>query len=93
MKAVAAIFDDCVFDDDLNKNRAFRAAYGRVVPSLACLLTSPSAETVGIKAASVTPIAFAMRRHCCVQPSGLADLLTGDASPPQKIQAKKSAGA
>jgi len=33
IKAVAAIFDDCVSDDDLNKNRAFRAASGRVVPA------------------------------------------------------------
>ena len=32
-KAVAAIFDDCVSDDDLNKNRVFRAASGRVVPA------------------------------------------------------------
>ena len=32
IKAVAAIFDDCVSDDDLNKNRAFRAASGGVVP-------------------------------------------------------------
>jgi len=30
--AVVAIFDDCVSDDDLNKNWAFRAASGRVVP-------------------------------------------------------------
>jgi len=71
MKAVAAIFDDCVFDDDLNKNRAFE---GRGAgSSLACLPTSPSAETVGIRASSVTPIAFAMRRHYRVRPSGLAD--------------------
>jgi len=35
IKAVAAIFDDCVSDDDLNKNRAFRAASGRAGPSRA----------------------------------------------------------
>jgi len=28
IKTVAAIFDDCVSDDDLNKNRAFSSGVG-----------------------------------------------------------------